>query len=258
MLETTAEVEAALSEERKWFHSWKLWLLTIIVVFLITAVCLPIYRFRRQSQIVRSLESEQVQFESSFFFPRKVSDAISAWNDASDWKLPNPTAPDGVVCQSHHVSRETFERLASLNLSVFYGDAIEFAEEDLEYFLARSSNLQFVFLWDSDELSQACLARIHRDHPELQLQAHGQAFPGVYLANEPGGVTFYIGKSDFSLFSGGELLTEMNGEPLMTYHQVKRAVEALKPGEQLRFTVKDHAGVVREEIYTAPAPVAGP
>ena len=78
MKETTAEVEAALPEERKWAHSWKLWLLTIIVVFLITAVCLPIYRFRRQSQIVRSLESEQVQFESSFFFPRKVSDAISA------------------------------------------------------------------------------------------------------------------------------------------------------------------------------------
>lgn len=258
MKETTAEVEAALSEERKWFRSWKLWLLTIIVVFLITAVCLPIYRFRRQSQIVRSLESEQVQFESSFFFPGKVSDAISAWNEVSDWKLPNPTAPDGVVCQSHRVSRETFARLASLKLELFYGDAIEFAEEDLEYFLARSSHLRYVILWDSDELSHACLARIHRDHPELELQAHGQPFPGALLANEPGGVSFHIGKSDVSLWSSDELLTEMNGEPLTTYHQVKRAVETLKPGEQLRFTVKGTDGVVRKEIYTAPAPAAGP
>lgn len=44
----------------------------------------------------------------------------------------------------------------------------------------------------------------------------------------------------------------MDGEPIDSYHGVRRKVDSLQPGESARFTVWNVDSGEREEIYTAP------
>lgn len=152
-----------------------------------------------------------------------------------------------------HVDTATFDALAQLKLFELELCDATFSPEDLQSFIERSSTLTNVVLLKCDEFPAEIAAEIRKARPDITFRESGDLGHFLFpLTNVPEGARFDSRWPNTS-FEQSEILTAIEGQPLQTYHQVKRKVEAMKPGESLRFTVRDVAGVEREEVFTAPA-----
>ncbi|WP_013627585.1 hypothetical protein [Rubinisphaera brasiliensis] len=150
------------------------------------------------------------------------------------------------------INRDQWTRLAQLDIRRFRADAAEFDAEDLAAFVDGSRHLRSVELTECSEIPDVMLDRLRKDCPALDFQIRGEALPQLATVSTPAGLRIETTSSDLPNFFGARYLVALDGQPLQTYHQVKRKVGAMKPGESVRLTVRDVAGVEREEVFTVP------
>jgi len=232
---------------------WPKKLLVAVVLFgLVVCLGVPILRYHSRWQTAWSLESNHLDVVGYPMVPQWVMSAFEFWYEKTGVKIPLPTCPGGASAYHGPVSAMTFDHLALLNLEYFTGGSIQFSPEDLDRFVESSPRLNLLGLIDSDEVPAALLEKWQKANPALRIKIQGEAFPGIKLRYHADGPEVWNEAPTFPALQNGDILTEMNNHALTSYHQIKRAVQDLKPGEQLRFTVKDPAGVEREEIYTTP------
>lgn len=180
--------------------------------------------------------------------PPSPSKGYGRFGDRFDW----PKIPRHCGILARHVDTATFDALAELELFELEICRSTFSPEDLQSFIERSPTLINVALLHCDEFPAKIAAEIRKARPEMTFRESGEGgFFFTHLTNVCGGARFdrlWLNRS----FQRGEVLTAIEGQPLQTYHQVKRKVGAMKPGESVRFKVRDVAGVEREEVFTVP------
>lgn len=181
--------------------------------------------------------------------PPSPSKGYGRFGDRFDW----PKIPRHCGILARHVDTATFDALAELELFELEICRSTFSPEDLQSFIERSPTLINVALLHCDEFPAKIAAEIRKARPEMTFRESGEGGHRWFaLTNVPDGVKFDLNWKDYTDIRQGEILTAMNGQPLQTYHQVKRKVGAMKPGESVRFKVRDVAGVEREEVFTVP------
>jgi len=262
MAELTAETPLtpdapASSNSRSWLGSWKLWLLVLLAIALtlFVTVAIPLLRIRAQWQIANAIRSKSLQIGSSPVLPDWYEELRSA---LYDWKwaaLPSLETPSDVLVEYCTISAETFNQLSKLRLERFEASNIQFDGNDMERFAIASPELRVLGLYESEPVPLEVQARLSAHKPQLRIRETGTAFPGIHVWPTPYGLQTREESPAFPELPIYAFLTEMEGQPIESYHQIKDRVAQLQPGEQLRFTVKDQPGTAgREVIYTAPGP----
>jgi len=236
-------------KERKWFRSWKLWLVTVLVLSLVGVVAVPLIRLQRQQALIVEFKKREAIFLlAEPVVPKRVMEFLEKMGLPSDWlELPKMAQLTRGKCDAQ--SFELLSRLPLLHFSV--RNDVVFDPEDLYRFIARNSpRLKSVILIDCRPLPAEMMDRITHDFPGIDLFEMGECLPGVMIVNTNGEVKVAT-ITPFPV-AGEEVITHMNDQPLDTYHAIKQKLASLKPGESVRFTAIGLDGVEREEIYTAP------
>jgi len=260
------EGKAAGGKRRPWVvRHWLLTFLGLILVAGILTGTVMLLQIQEQQRIAADLAVDsQIYFMD--YGPKKpawVTDLIEWYDgppspskgygrfgDRFDW----PKIPRHCGILARHVDTATFDTLAELELFELEICRSTFSPEDLQSFIERSPTLINVALLHCDEFPAKIAAEIRKARPEMTFRESGEGGHFfINLTNVFGGVRFDRLWPNTS-FEQREILTAIDGQPLQTYHQVKRKVGGMKPGESVRFTVRGAAGVEREEVFTVPEP----
>lgn len=170
-------------------------------------------------------------------------------------EIPWASRPTHAAVTAHHLDREMFSKLLPLRLDGIVAEECTFDPADLKAYIDATLPVPrygHLDLKDCSEVPAAMVKQIEKDHPQLALQQRGAAFADVLLINKPGGVEVKYPGSGFPDLRKGDRLLTLNGQPVQTYHEVKRAGKSLSSGESVELKVFGSDGFPRDLIYTAP------
>jgi len=244
------------------FH-WQRWLVVMLLLGLIPVIVIPLWQVHQLWRIADELSSPQVQFFHRVAEPRKL---YELFNDRLGVELSIMQVPGAVYCRAIPVGAGMFDKLCYLNLEHFLAERIVFNPSGLEKFVKFSPRLRVIRLHESQEITPKFQSKLESIRPGLVIIQNGLITPMLPVEAHPDGLQIRPVGSPFSGFKRrtpgmsfaevheDEILTELEGKPIGTYHEVRRAISTLKPGESLRFTVRVRTGVEREEVFRKPEP----
>ncbi|MBB01060.1 MAG: hypothetical protein CMJ47_00275 [Planctomyces sp.] len=245
------EQQEQVEGKRSWLRSWKVWLVSVLLLVIVPACLVPLIRLQRQQAAVAELKKQGVTFSYEPAIRPTAREYLDDWGIRFGLlEIPNVARISSASCDA-----QMFEQLGKLPLIFLYmRDQMGFQPDDLRRLIEQSPSMESIRLCNCRQLPTLMVNEIQRDRPTLEIEQYGLCLTDFVLFNTPSGLQV-AGRAPWAdSIWASDVVLAMDGQPLDSYHEVKRAIEGLAPGEQLRFTVVGQNGKKREEIYTAPQP----